>query len=183
MRHKSITTIIIPMKTIRLLLTLSLAGSAAAFAADDKVPSTRVEVNFTDPENFTDVKDSSFGTDKGRDATLEELRDYITTRADKLLPQGQKLTVTFSDIDLAGEYEPWRGPRADDIRIVKDIYPPRMKFSYKVTNAAGTVVKEGEKTLSDLAFTMRMTIDRQDPLRFEKDLLNEWMRADLREKK
>ncbi len=166
-----------------MLLTLTLAGTAAAYAANTKVPTTRVEVNFTEPEKFTDVKDSSFGTEKGRDATLEEFRDFISNRADKLLPKGDKLTVTFEDIDLAGEYEPWRGPRLDDVRIVKDIYPPRMKFTYKVTNASGAVVKEGEKSLSDLAFMMRLTIDRQDPLRYEKDMLNEWMQADLRVRK
>ncbi|MBE7539597.1 MAG: DUF3016 domain-containing protein [Opitutaceae bacterium] len=171
------------MKPLQLLLILSLAGTAAVYAADNKIPTTRVEVNFTDPENFTDVKDSSFGTEKGRDAILSEIREYITRRADKLLPAGQKLTITFSDIDLAGEYEPWRGPRADDIRIVKDIYPPRFKFSYKVTNAAGAVVKQGEENITDLAFMMRLTIDRQDPLRYEKDILNDWMGAKLRETK
>jgi len=171
------------MKTIRLLLTLSLAGSAALFAADKKVPTTRVEVNFTEPENFTDVKDSSFGSEKGRDATLEEIREYISEQADKLLPEGQKLTVTFEDVDLAGDYEPWLGPRGDNIRIVKDIYPPRFKFSFKVTDAAGVVVKEGSKQLSDLSFQMRLTINRQDPLRYEKDMLSDWMRSDLRVKK
>lgn len=172
-----------PMKTIRLFLILALAGAGAAFAGDKKVPTSRVEVNFTDPENFTDVKDSSFGTEKGREAVLSEIREYITKRANKLLPAGQKLTITFSDIDLAGEYEPWRGPRADDIRIVKDIYPPRFKFTYKVTDAAGAVVKEGQENLFDLAFTMRLTIDRQDPLRYEKDILNEWMGGNLGVKK
>ncbi|HRE80261.1 MAG TPA: DUF3016 domain-containing protein [Opitutaceae bacterium] len=171
------------MKTLRLLLTLSLAGSAALFAADKQTSSSRVEVTFTEPEKFTDVKDSSFGSDKGRDATLEEFRDFITKRAEKLLPDGQKLSVNFTDIDLAGDYEPWRGPRGDDIRIVKDIYPPRLKFSYKITDAAGAVIKEEKKEISDLSFQMRLTIDRQDPLRYEKDLLSDWMKKDLRTKK
>jgi len=171
------------MKTLRLLLTLSLAGAAALFAADKQTPSSRVEVTFTDPEKFTDVKDSYFGSDKGRDATLEEFRDFITKRAEKLLPEGQKLSVNFTDIDLAGDYEPWRGPRGDDIRIVKDIYPPRLKFSYKITDAAGAVIKEEKKEISDLSFQMRLTIDRQDPISKEKDLLSDWMKKDLRAKK
>jgi hypothetical protein len=83
--------------------------------------------------------------------------------------------VTFADIDLVGEYEPWRGPQFSDVRIVKSIYPPRFKFAYKITDAAGKTVKEGKEELRDLAFDMRLTIDRQDPLRYEKDILKDWI--------
>jgi hypothetical protein len=88
--------------------------------------------------------------------------------------------VTFTDIDLAGEYEPWRGPQFSDVRIVKSIYAPRFKFSYKVTDATGKTVKEGNEDIRDLAFDMRLTIDRQDPLRFEKDILKDWIGSTLR---
>lgn len=170
------------MKTLPLLLTLALAGTSAAVAAVDKPEPTRVVVNFFEPEKFTDVKDGSFGTDKGRDATLKELRDFIVERAEKALPAGQKLSVTFLDVDLAGDYEPWRGPRMDDVRIVKDIYPPRFKLAFRILNEAGDTVKEGERQLTDLAFMSRLTINRQDPLRYEKDMLNDWIRSDVRTK-
>ena len=42
-----------------------------------------------------------------------------------MVPEGDKLTITFTDIDLAGDFEPWRGPQWDEVRIVKAIYPPR----------------------------------------------------------
>lgn len=170
------------MKTLPLLLTLTLAGTTAAVAAVDKPEPTRVVVNFFEPEKFTDVKDGSFGTEKGRDGILRELRDYIVERAEKALPPGQKLSVTFLDVDLAGDYEPWRGPRLDDVRIVKDIYPPRFKLAFRVLNEAGDTVKEGERKLSDLSFMSRLTINRQDHLRYEKEILNDWIRSDLRSK-
>jgi hypothetical protein len=137
-------------------------------------------VVFEKPETFTDVKDGDFGTDKGRDSILDEIKTFIVDRSDKALPTGQKLVVTFTDIDLAGEYEPWRGPQFSDVRIVKSIYPPRFKFSYKVTDATGKTVKEGKEDIRDLAFDMRLTIDRQDPLRFEKDILKDWIGSTLR---
>ena len=164
-------------------LTLVLLGLAAPLALGavevTKAPS-RTEVVFEKPETFTDVKDGDFGTDKGRDSILDEIKTFIVDRSDKALPTGQKLVVTFTDIDLAGEYEPWRGPQFSDVRIVKSIYPPRFKFSYKVTDATGKTVKEGKEDIRDLAFDMRLTIDRQDPLRFEKDILKDWIGSTLR---
>jgi len=170
------------MKTITLLLALALPGAAGAFAAADKAESTQVQVMFFEAEKFTDVKESSMATDKGRDAILKELRTYIVERAEKVLPPGYKLSVTFLDVDLAGDYEPWRGPRLDDVRIVKDIYPPRFKLSFRVTDEAGAVVKEGQRQLSDLAFMSRLTINRHDTLRYEKEMLNDWIRNDVRVK-
>lgn len=163
-------------------LTLVLLGLAAPLALKagevTKAPA-RTAVVFEKPETFTDVKDGDFGTDKGRDSILEEIKTFIVDRADKALPTGQKLVVTFTDIDLAGEYEPWRGPQFSDVRIVKSIYAPRFKFSYKVTDATGKTIKEGNEDIRDLAFDMRLTIDRQDPLRFEKDILKDWIGSTL----
>ena len=166
-----------PMKTLSrfTLVLLGLAAPLALCAAEVAKAPVRTEVVFEQPEKFTDVKDSDFGTDKARDAILERIREYIVERADKALPAGQKLVITFTDIDLAGEYEPWRGPQFSDVRIVKSIYPPRLKFSYKITDAAGKTVKEGNEDLRDLAFEMRLTADRQDTLRYEKDMLRDWI--------
>ena len=165
------------MKTLSryALVLLGLAAPLALRAAEAAKASARTDVVFEQPEKFTDVKDSDFGTDKGRDAILERLREYLVERADKALPAGQKLVITFTDIDLAGEYEPWRGPQFSDVRIVKSIYPPRLNFSYKITDAAGKTVKEGKEDLRDLAFEMRLTSDRQDTLRYEKDILRDWI--------
>jgi hypothetical protein len=165
------------MKTLSrfTLVLLGLAAPLALCAAEVAKAPVRTEVVFEQPEKFTDVKDSDFGTDKARDAILERIREYIVERADKALPAGQKLVITFTDIDLAGEYEPWRGPQFSDVRIVKSIYPPRLKFSYKITDAAGKTVKEGNEDLRDLAFEMRLTADRQDTLRYEKDMLRDWI--------
>jgi hypothetical protein len=91
--------------------------------------------------------------------------------------------MTFTDIDLAGEYEPWRGGQWSDVRIIKDIYSPRFVFSYKLTDAAGAVLKEDKVDLRDLTFMMRVTISRNEPLRFEKDILADWIRSVVPRKK
>jgi hypothetical protein len=167
------------MKTLRPLLTallaLSAAGGLVAKGADH--PNPRVEVNYHEPERFTDARDSYMGsnTDAGY---LSELKDYLAWRARYSIAADQKLTITFTDVDLAGDFEPWRGMRWSDIRVVKPLYPSRLKFSFTLTDATGAVIKSGERELADLNL-VRLPSLMPDPLRFEKGLLDDWMRAEF----
>lgn len=167
------------MKTSRLLAALGgllVAGAGPAHAA----ASARAEVVFDHPEKFTDVKDAFMPSDRGSASILASLRGYLEQQAQSFVPEGCKLTLVFSDIDLAGDFEPWRGPQFEDVRIVKPIYPPHFKFRFTLTDASGRVVREGEEDLVDQAFDLRMTLDHQDPLRYEKEILKDWMRRQLR---
>lgn len=169
------------MKTrLALLLGAALTATAMTYAADSKY-ADRVEVNYDHPENFTDLKDAYMPTDKGQQAYMEEIREYVQKTAGRRLPDGQKLSITFTDIDMAGDFEPWRGPSATDVRIVKAIYVPRMKFTYRVTDANGGVVKDGSANITDLNFQMNSAtmLDTSDPLRYEKRLLDDWIRNEL----
>jgi hypothetical protein len=168
------------MKTLRLLsAALGLAAIGALHAADRPAASARTEVIFDHPENFADVKDASFPSDRGRDEILARIRDHLVSRAAPMIPDGDRLTITFTDIDLAGDFEPWRGSRFDNVRFVKPIYPPSFKFTYAVTDASGRVVKSGTERLQDLAFQDRVALDTSDSLRYEKLVLDDWARSAL----
>jgi hypothetical protein len=163
------------------MLLAAVLGLAAAGAlrAADAAPLAQIEVFFDHPENFTDVKDRADPTDAGRDAILEALRGYIIGEAGKYLPAAFQLTIVFTDIDLAGDFESWRGAQYDTVRIIKPIYPPAFKFTYKVKDSTGRVFKEGKESIRDLNFEMRETLDTSDPLRIEKNILREWLRNNL----
>lgn len=150
---------------------------SSAWAAD---AASRVEVAFDHPEKFKDVRESSMQSDKDRDHLLGQIQSYVEEQAQRLVAPDQKLTITFTEIDMAGDFEPWRGPQWSDIRVVKDIYPPRIDLSYKLTDGSGAVLREGTAQLRDLMFTSRMTMDRNDPLRIEKDLLRDWLRSEFK---
>ncbi|MBI2496956.1 MAG: DUF3016 domain-containing protein [Opitutae bacterium] len=171
----------------RLALLLGLTAAGTLIAADKAVtPEVRVTVVFDHPEKYTDVKEYDFDSEntRGRDHYLPLLKEHIEAEAGRLLAPGQKVTITFSDIDLAGDFEPWHGPRFNDIRVVKEIYPPRLTFTFRLTDENGRVVGEGERKLIDLAYQMRITGGfRDDPLRYEKDLLNDWLRTELKVRK
>ncbi len=172
------------MKSLRLLpVFLGLAAGCALPADTASKAAPRTTVIFDHPENFTDIKDGYVPSDKGRDAILSRIREFLVSRADLLLPEGYRMTVTFSDIDLAGDYEPWHGARWEDVRIIKSVYPPALRFTYSVADPSGKVVKEGSEDLRDLAFQMRLLSPYDssiDNLAYEKDILNDWARSTLR---
>lgn len=168
------------MKPLRLLAiaVAVMAGCALAPDTSTKAPS-RTSVVFDHPEKFTDVKDAYLPSDEGRDRILSHLREFLVSRCDLLLPEGYRLAITFTDVKLAGKYEPWRGAQWENVRIIKAIYPPAFVFTYLVTDASGKPVKQGSENIIDTAFQMRL-LTPYDPLAYEKDILNDWARATLR---
>jgi hypothetical protein len=171
------------MKTKQLLLFAligavpGLAGTAGGSAPSD----VRTEVAFFEPEKFTDVRDSLRHSDVKATGYLERLREHIVKQTPRFVPPGYSLAVTFTDIDMAGEYEPWLGPDFSDIRIIKDIYPPRAVLNFRLVDPEGNIVQEGRRELRDTAFLMRGNFGfRNDPLRYEKAMIDDWLRAEFR---
>jgi hypothetical protein len=163
----------------------SLVAAGAFAAAVPAAAPAAVTVTFDHPDRYTDLKESANDTenDWGQKDYLPQFQEHLVKEATRLLAPGQHLAITVTDIDLAGDFEPWRGPQFSDVRIVKDIYIPRIKLTFKLTDAAGAVVKEGERNLSDMAFQMRMTNGfASDPLRYEKQMLTDWLRDEFPKK-
>jgi Protein of unknown function (DUF3016) len=169
------------MKTLRLFSAiLGLTAALALRAADTSNASSRVAVLFDHPENFTDVKDGEPPTDRGQEAILARIRNYLVMKVSDTVPESDKVTITFTDIDLAGDYEPWRGPQWSNVRIIKEIYPPAFKFTYQVTDTVGKVIKAGTENIRDGGFQYRGTIATDsDSLRYEKAVLNDWVHSTL----
>lgn len=167
------------MARLFLSLVLALAGAGRLAAFDNGGP--RVIVTFFEPAHFTDVSEGfPAGSEPGRDDLLAELRSYLVRRALRHVAAGQKLTITITDVDLAGDFEPWRGPQWTDVRVVKDIYPPRIALTFLLTDARGNLLRSGRRELTDLAFLMKLPMGfRDDRLRHEKELINDWLAAEF----
>ncbi len=173
-------------QTTRRLILLAGLGLAAAgaFAAGETAPAApRVTVTFDHPEQYTDLKSgySDYDNSRGQSQFLPALKEHIEQVAARNLPAGGKLAVTFTDIDLAGAFEPWHGPQFNDIRVLKSIYVPRLKLEFTVTDAGGKVLNQGRRELTDLSYQWRVTpAFRSDPLRYEKDILDAWVRTEFK---
>lgn len=170
-------------KTFSMILGLCLVTPMVAAAADVANAKTgTVTVVFDHPENFTDVKDRWVPSDSGRDAILADIRTFAVERGSTCLRSGQKLEIKFTDIDLAGEFEPERGPNFDSVRIMRDIYIPVMHLEFKLTGADGKVLAEGKRTLRDMDYLDRSLPFENDPLAYDKRMLGDWLRGEIKQK-
>ncbi|TPG10999.1 DUF3016 domain-containing protein [Rhodanobacter glycinis] len=165
------------MKSSPLLRLLCVACLAlASVMARAAIPPDNVEVRYKDPQHFTEMK-RSFGVHRiHANDYLEPLKVYIVQRASRILAPGQRLDIEVTDVDRAGEYEPWRGSRFDDVRIVKDIYPPRIDLDFTLYGPDGDVLRKGHRSLRDLSFLSHNFVADQDSLRYEKSLIDMWLR-------
>ena len=171
------------MKTALRFASLALVA-ALAVPALRAAPAAPVSVVFDHPEKFVDVRDtwSDHDNERGIERYLPPLREHLEKVAARRLPAGQQLTITFTDLDLAGDFEPWRGINFHDIRIVKDLYPPRVDLEFKLIDADGKVVSEGKRQLRDLGYLTSMAMPTSDPLRYDKEMLNDWLRQEFKRK-
>jgi hypothetical protein len=169
------------MKTRILILAtlLGAAGAGVAFAANPAgpAPESRVTVVFVAPEKFTDVKYDWTGNSPD---LLDQIHKFMCETGARYVPEGMRLEIKITDISLAGEFEPWRGPSFDHVRIVRSIYPPRFNLEFRLVDAKGNVVSEGKREIKDLAFQMRIALPSNDYLRYEKDMLRDWFRTEFR---
>lgn len=161
-----------------LLLTGVVVCAAAAPSA--KPLPDRVQVSWAPTERLSEVKDNQIGRGWLRPEEWQRsLSEYLRKRADIVLPEGQRLEVTIDDIKLAGAYEPWRGPDLQDVRIMKDVYPPRVDLHYRLLAADGTSIREGDNKLRDMGYLQRTLPFSNDPLRYDKRLIDDWLRKEF----
>jgi hypothetical protein len=90
-----------------------------------------------------------------------------------------KLSIRVTDIDLVGDFELFCGPEADQVRIAKGLYPPHIVLEFEVMDNTATVVRSGKRDLTDINYQLRSVYPREDYLRYEKDILRDWLRAEL----
>lgn len=180
-----------PMRTLPLLLAMALALGACASTSSTNMlsadapralPATSpVSVAWEDPAQFSELRHSGNRYAASQGNWLNTLATYMRSEAEETLPAGHRLELTIVDIQRAGRYEPWLAPNLQDARIIRDMYPPRMTLRFREMDAAGTVVAEGERKLSDPAFLMNASrLSDSDPLRYEKRMVDSWLRSDWR---
>jgi len=138
-----------------------------------------VEVQYVHAEEFADVGNRRFSDERIRAAYLDQLRGHLAKRAAALLAAGERLSVSITELDMAGEFEAWRPP-SGEARIVKDIYPPRIDLSFRLAAEDGKLIKEGARKLRDPAFLAGANRYSDDPLRYEKALIDRWLEQELK---
>jgi len=155
-----------------LLCTLT---SAAAWAADEPVT-----VTFAHPEKYTDFRLSCVSRDTDARSLMADLEAFLTATAAPLVPADQRLEITVTNIDMAGDIESWRGPGRCDVRVMKDTYPPRIDLTFRLLDGDGKELRAGSRKLRDSNYLVNAGPSSiTDHLRYEKALLGDLLRHEL----
>lgn len=151
------------MKHLNSVLTLVSILSISFISA-----AGQVDVNWIDPHKFTDADAPFAAIQDTREDTFYNLEQHLS-KLGKALPEGYKLTLNVQDLDLAGE------AIQQDIRTVRNGFPPRIEFSYEFVDKDGKVLSKGDENIRDLVFlTNRPVRYRQDIYAYEKQMLDKW---------
>lgn len=167
---------------MRKILLLS-ALSVALFAGQTHAKAT-VEVEWKDSASYSDVRPTSETRSSFKKRVFGELEKYMGKLAEDL-PDGQTLSLTVTNLDLAGQVWPssfvGMGSGAQDVRLIKRVDIPRISFSYILKDADGKELKSAEVKLKDMSFMERSRnqFNTSDSFRFEKSMLKDWFDEEM----
>jgi hypothetical protein len=165
------------MKTVATsLAALALCLGATGAPAQD----SRVSVVFAHPERYADLRLSCVSREADARALADELARFLQEAAAPRVPEDQRLEITVTNVDMAGEIESWRGPGRCDLRTVRDVYPPRVDLQFRWIGADGAEARAGTRHLRDSNYLTRAATVTADHLRYEKALLLDWLQRELR---
>ncbi|MEI6893533.1 MAG: DUF3016 domain-containing protein [Colwellia sp.] len=158
------------MKQLILMVTLftgSLLLTANTFAASS-------EVIWTDYESYRDIREGSMTKKKFREHLFKTIEQHIASLAAKL-PEDRTLKINVTDVDLAGNINIGG---IHSIRIIKQMYPPRINLSYQLIDANDNVIKSDEDVVvRDMNFMTSVPLKyRQKSFGYEKRMLDKWFK-------
>ncbi len=133
-----------------------------------------VEVSYTNPEAFADVKVGAGPIKKQREVVMRELTKHLA-KLGETLPAGDALKVEVLDINLAGRDQPWNAENPDQ-RLLDAANWPSIKLRYTLERG-GRIVSQAEEQVSDQDYLNHAALGgRSDPLRYEKRMLSAWFK-------
>lgn len=156
------------MNTAKKILLTSL------FALPLMVSAGEANVTFGDLKEFRDVKPANETRGGYHKRVQKQFEKHFQKQAEQL-PDGYKLGIKVTDIDLAGDVRFGQ----TEMRVVKPIYFPRIDFSYVLTDSKGKLVDKGEVSLKDMGFMDKIRRGRDEEFMHDKRLVTEWFDNDL----
>jgi len=161
------------MRTLQAAAVACAALLAAATAGAEDGP--RVTYQLVEPSAFKDFEIRDVGVDETAKVFDDQFNKHVVPAVEKVLPQGQRLSMRILEFDMAGEIQPWRNTWLEPVRYVERDFPPRITIEYQLIDMAGGVSAEGREELVDKSYDIRPATKRRDrPFAFETDMLQRW---------
>ena len=161
-----------------LFLTIAISFALNPPLARSAQPSN-VTIQYVSPEKFTDFR--IYGRDAQWSASYfsSQIRDYLNPALNRRFP-GAKLTLRFTDIDLAGrERDSSRGGR--NVRVSRGLTAPaRMSFVFILQDSSSRTLASGSTRITDTSNPSSMVARQRsasEPLYYEKQMLGKWLNS------
>ena len=162
------------MKHTRLVVIAAAIGfSSLAFSSPTLSPATnKVEINWTNADKYRDLRSTTETKQVIQRRFFKEMGEYLN-QLSKQLPDGYKLVLKVTQVDLAGRI---RFVNGQQVRIVKDIYYPNMTFSYKLTAPNGQLISAEEAQVKGKSFLLgsQHLPHKLKPFAYEKKMMENW---------
>lgn len=158
--------------------TLVMLSTAALGLSNPVTANTELEIEWFEPEKFTDVRPTNESRKSFRTNTFKHLESYFHELSSELA-DNQKLIIKVTNLDLAGNVWPASfvglGPSGSDVRVIKNTDIPRINFNYQLIDGTGGIIKQAEVKLKNMMFLdSSIGFFKSDPLRYEKSMLKRW---------
>ena len=157
--------------TAFVMSTVLLLASGCSIMQKDpaqprEVQAGTVSVTTANPDSFTPVPSAKKESKAERRAWVEALSEHMADRIAEALRDGERAEVNISDI---------RRATAMSGASSQDVVPPRIALTFKRLSAKGKVVQTASRTLQDNALQLKGRRYENDPLRYEKALVDDWV--------
>lgn len=163
------------MNKLILSAAASLILACTAYAGEAKLI-------WHEPDQYTDIREGFESRDAFREQLFSDFESIFAELA-KGLPEGTLLEVTVTDLDLAGEVSLMHRFAWRDIRVLKDIYFPRMSFRYTLKDRDQRLLLSGSEDLKDMGFLSSWGRFGMTRFSFEERMLRSWFRKMQRDGK
>lgn len=168
------------MRKLTTFLTTVICAAALSFqiqaaTAEKAATPAVVKVNWLNPEKFSDIRPAN-GSRKAYQERVTTAFEKILGELAEKLPAGYSLEISVKDIDLAGDVNPMYRIDNTDIRVIKDIYFPRIKLDYVLFDQNKQPIRqESDVKIKDMGFMTSSHIgNRNREFAYEREMLKKW---------
>jgi hypothetical protein len=159
-------------KLLTLALTIILASCSSKIVEPEIVTSTDglATVTLIKPRDFSDLDTGNIGKQSNFEQNVaNKLAEAL---AEHFKEADVTIDITFTDIDLAGDTR----FNSKEIRVLKDLYIPRMSFEFVIKDLANNVKLADSVDIKDMGYLSRSLFGRKsnDLIAYDKRMLIEY---------
>ena len=145
--------------------------------AADASAGIRIDIELSQPESFLDLKMPDATSAESQAQFVSVIEKELARLLESRVSGDYELRIVFEQVDLAGRITAPLGMPQQDIRVVDDMAPARLEFSYRLTRPGNILIRQGNEDLRDYVRpTDAYGRGRNRQLHVERRMMAEWLK-------